>query len=410
MKYALIFLTVFLLSGTLPCIAQTQYLVRLNVADGSFTKVKKLSGVSGNVAGQAVYDAQKAQYIFCGIRKASEHILYSINTEDYQIVNSPVFNYARYGQYISGMSFNPPDSSIYALHWDNAYKKLYLGKIDATKGTCTDLEHLPNIAGNTFYDATIDAGRQQYILHGTDSTDLNRIYTVNLKDHKIVSAPLSPAYNADSGSIFSLVYDEKLDLLFSIYRNNKTHACSLLTINRETGSFNVISEIPEVQYIAPYKTSYDTKRHLLSFNGVSGSKSLLLTIDVTNGAVVHKTSFPSLQANDYMELPIYDKRNDATYALYWEPYNTHVDENPAAVVEVYPNPFGSKTTIGLGKNYTNINVVLYNSTGRPVLSKTVTNVLNIELEVDRNFIAAGTYYAMIAADGKRFRVIKLVIT
>ena len=79
-------------------------------------------------------------------------------------------------------------------------------------------------------------------------------------------------------------------------------------------------------------------------------------------------------------------------ALYSSGFATTID----AMTRIYPNPFNSNLTIELDKFHSEINIKIYDLSGRQILN---TNYLNRDtIELDLKFVSKGTYYLQIETE------------
>lgn len=84
------------------------------------------------------------------------------------------------------------------------------------------------------------------------------------------------------------------------------------------------------------------------------------------------------------------------------------EQIPKNSISVYPNPFKSSTLIKVDGNYTNLELVMYNSFGQKVRDANL--LTNQTTRIFRNNLTSGLYYIQIIQDNKLIGTKKIMIS
>ena len=83
-------------------------------------------------------------------------------------------------------------------------------------------------------------------------------------------------------------------------------------------------------------------------------------------------------------------------------------QNSKTVINAYPNPFSTQTTLKTDQTLKNATLTVYNSFGQQV--KEIKNISGQTVVLNRDNLASGLYFIRLTEDNKNFYIGKLVIT
>ena len=83
-------------------------------------------------------------------------------------------------------------------------------------------------------------------------------------------------------------------------------------------------------------------------------------------------------------------------------------QNSKTVINAYPNPFSTQTTLKTDQTLKNATLTVYNSFGQQV--KEIKNISGQTVVLNRDNLASGLYFIRLTEDNKTFYIGKLVIT
>lgn len=161
----------------------TEYLVSVDLLDGSSQNVAALAGVSAIAIGSSTYDSNNKRYFFLGVDNSFNYRLYTVDVLSGQILSLPIINdsdtitnffeYDNKADKLYGL-YSEVDSSQYDPIMQMAYRKAYIAEVDIPTGGAMATNNTPILegfftgvqVGGVAYDH--DSGI--YILRGSDDT------------------------------------------------------------------------------------------------------------------------------------------------------------------------------------------------------------------------------------------------
>ena len=210
----------------------------------------------------------------------------------------------------------------------------------------------------------------------------------------------------------------------SIYNCDSFHTLNLTINNSKTNTINFQSCTPykwndsTYSKAGTYTRLFKTTNQCDSFVSLNLKIGLNDKINLTNGinytSQQDSVSYQWYRCNPWRRITNETKRTFTTFtkgsyavvldngkgckdtsdciALYSSGFATTID----AMTRIYPNPFNSNLTIELDKFHYEINIKIYDLTGRQILNNNYLNRDTIEL--DLKFVSKGTYYLQIETD------------
>lgn len=180
----------------------TEYLVTVDLQDGSSQNIATLPGVTGVSVGSSTFDSNNKRYIFHGVDNSFNYRLYTVDVLSGQVLSSPIINdsdsivnffeYDNQKDKLYGL-YSEVDSSLYDSYMQMHYRNSYLAEVDIATGDATILSATP-ILGGYFSGIQIDGIAYDqatgiYILRGSDDTGFKLIAINSSNGNVITSTP-----------------------------------------------------------------------------------------------------------------------------------------------------------------------------------------------------------------------------
>ncbi|HPG11277.1 MAG TPA: T9SS type A sorting domain-containing protein [Chitinophagaceae bacterium] len=187
----------------------------------------------------------------------------------------------------------------------------YIIQVNPTNGTFTKIDSIPGVRYVQINSAAYNEATKEYTVIGYYQSGQSPayLYTINALTGTIISKSSPIAFN----SFISLRYSRTTGILYGLIYQNGVY--NLATINKTTGSYLLIKEIPNIDAVGSFVI--DEEKQYLYLSIVDHNPSFaLLTIDLLTGNKIHHVSTPLL-----VELQ-YDNFNHKLYALTNNPGTT----------------------------------------------------------------------------------------
>lgn len=381
-KIFFLLLLFFKISTTL---AQTEYLVKVDPSNGSYSKVDSIPGVTFILLFDAVaIDKVNSHFTFIGSKDQVNWKLFTLNEDDGSIIYNPsLIN----GNSIIALAYSTPgtlyglvaNAGIFSIGIFNiqtgAFSKIADTQIEAAQMVIDDKDHYIFLSGSlngNFVLATFDMA------------------TGNV----VTQVPFS--------NVTNLVYDNLANKLYGVaYNTNNSGNTikSLVTVDPATGKVATVADLPgEINGVYQGEQTFNenAQTYILAALDVNGVSSLY-SIDANKGNVIYQV--PESMTNDYNKDNVimyrYDNNLQQLYALHWEakkinPVDTDSSCTVNLQIKLYPNPFGNKLMIQKNVTTCNIRMNLFNAIGQLILvGKVISDGTN---QIQLNNIAKGAYF------------------
>lgn len=246
----------------------------------------------------------------------------------------------------------------------------------------------------TLYNNTINNNNDTYTFFGQDSTDIERLYTIDLNNENILYSPAIDS--AESINIYDIQYDRVSDKYYCIIiKNTIPRSCHLATIDIITGKYDIREPIKDYHgYVVLGMTAYSSKHHKYSI-GIADtpspgkpSEAKYYTINSTTGELLSSPYIlqPSgILTKDNLVFLTYNDAQNELVGLHWEA-NSKIDVNK---IDIYPIPFRNELYIDLHQLSTTVYITMYNALNQLVQKNAYYNTSRITIH--RGSLGPGLY-------------------
>ncbi len=398
---------------------QTEYLISVTPATGSFTSTDSLPGVKWitTTPDFTTFDKNHHRYIFRGVDAFGNGYLYSVDVSTGTIVYNPSFPVLQDpSDNIVEVQYDNATNALYGLYWNNTERREYFIIINPVTGSFVTTDSLPGVKWVNTYPmyATISEPANRYTFLGGDAGGTLYLYSVDVNTGHIVSEPPFPVLSDTNDNIIELKYDNGSGILYGLHWDNSEGREYLVSVDPSTGNFVKIDSLPDVEWITtePKFTTVDALSHRYLFRGGNNNgDSYLYSVDVINGNIVSNPPFPVLADPDdnVVELQ-FDNASGSLYALHWEA-NTITSvprgNSDQHLFTPHPIPMTGSSKIALDKCYSEVMVIMYNASGEVVSREVQLNTSGISIQ--RNGLPPGVYFISLICDHKNIRSVKITI-
>lgn len=160
-----------------------------------------------------------------------------------------------------------PDTSI--------AQSVYLSKIDINSGAITRINKLPGVRSVQSLPRYIhfNTGQKAYVFAGIDPSANKRLYTIEVQNGSIASAPLFPGDKAQGEIIAELVANKAKDSIYATCLNTKTGGHHLVLIDPITGVYRYLAELSDIKSVMFNTGNFDVAANCYSFAAIHNNGS-----------------------------------------------------------------------------------------------------------------------------------------
>ena len=376
---------------------QTKYFVSVNPSTGSYTIIDSIPGVRTvqTAPSTSTIDKQGNHYFFIGTDAANVSRLYTINTTNGAVVNSPAISPA-VSPYVAvgGLEYDPASGMLLGLASATPGIQHFISMNPVT-GSITSLGIIPGSAGVPMGHTTYDQIGKRYFFLGVTS---NNFYTIDAITGTTISVagissgsatPLVPRYNNATGKLYACMP-----------LNSFAPGRRIVEMDPATLSTTLVASLPSVSS-APNMPNYSTidelnNRFTFLMGGPSNT-SQLYSVDLATGTVVLNPAYPA-SANDpqtVIELR-YHNAGGGLFGLHLGPSvatGIPAHDSPEIVTAVFPNPLSGCATVSLKKTEEQVLLRIISASGNVAREKCFYDVNAIEISKDD--LAPGVYFVSI---------------
>jgi hypothetical protein len=168
---------------------------------------------------------------------------------------------------------------IYGL-WKDTVEAYHFVSIDAATGDQADMGIIPGLSGIFFGTFSFDINNQWYMFRGIDSSNVNRLYSIDTQDGSVVNAPVS------NDNVRGNEYDCVTQITYGAWNDPTNDFEYFVSVDPLTGAFDLIDSLYTVSALISetYSLNHNTGRY--TFAGLQGPFYHLFTVDVISGNVV----------------------------------------------------------------------------------------------------------------------------
>ncbi|MCW3121294.1 MAG: hypothetical protein JWQ38_786 [Flavipsychrobacter sp.] len=390
-----IMLIILLLSvSSLSVRAQNEFFVTVNPADGTFKKISSFPDVNWIEPRLSVYSQKLHRYYFCGSSDVNTWVLYTIDVLNGNIINTDTVRNSEFDFIkLSGAVYNDIDDRIYAMYKRDVVELI---SIDSKNLSYYSVAKIPELMYRDMY-ANIDTKNNRYIISGTDSMSVDRLYVLDIATGNLVGdRPISfyPAF---------MKLDSDLGLAYGIQSSKELQ--NIVSIDPTTGEIAMVRPMTEMNgaYGGGNFFTYSQRNKKYIYASINKSdKPCIASVSMRDKLLESFPDFPHVNgAGDNIICWQYDDSLDQLFAIHWEPMPK------GHRTRLYPNPFTQTTTAFLDTIYTAATTILYSTDGKEA-QKNEDNNTN-KVPVNRNNLSSGTYYMRIYGNGRLLGVEKAVV-
>ncbi|MBP9153148.1 MAG: T9SS type A sorting domain-containing protein [Flavobacteriales bacterium] len=404
---SLLFVGFVYLTASVPyeTLAQTEYLVRVDVQSGELEDVSNVPTVRYVLLESSSFDHRRGHYYFLGIDTMSNHLVYSLEAATGNLVgrahlpegDHPWDNWI-------GLSYSSAANTMIGLHWDADTETEYFIHFDASDGSWQKISVIPEVQW-VRTDITLDEINGRCFIQLSDSLRNWTLRTVDVHSGAVLASVPFPQVH---GNLLCLEYSEQLETLVALHWDSITKTEHLVHVNPSDGHMTIVSTIPDVKWIQTSNVTFDQTHNQYIMTGADEDfNGWFITLDASTGEVVSKSDFPVFE-NEYDNLWMmeHDQLSDTVYALRWEmetPFN--YVRNPIELT--YPNPTRDVAGLVLNANYEEVLLFVHNTSGQLLWKDRYTYVK--QLQVDVTGLSSGVYYLTTVCDRTYNGTTKLVV-
>lgn len=152
-------------------VAKKQYLVTVNLIDGSIQIVNEIAGIESIVTGSSTFDSNTGQYLFLGIDNTQTKYLYQIEAATATILNKiPVQDN------ITALQFDVVQNKLYGLNFES--NAIHFVEIDQTSGAINDKGAISGLKSYFMSSSVYQQDRSSFAFMGTDQENKKRLYVI----------------------------------------------------------------------------------------------------------------------------------------------------------------------------------------------------------------------------------------
>ncbi len=407
-----IFFVTVLLLNFLYTKAQTEYIVKVNAADGAINKIDSIPGVRYLLISTGTYNETLKQYAVIGTSDPLQsHKLYTMDVISGHIISAPVLQDAN--KFVQ-LKCSRTTGKIYGIVYINNIFSLVL--VDQTAGTYSTITDIPGIYAVA--DLVIAESDQLLYVRAIDNNPNIGIITISLNTGSIVSHVSAP-------QVFSLVYDNVSHKIYGLAGRPGASPgftiISICTIDPTTGTHADIADLPTIEgIVASDHQAFNENDHVYYFAGKEFNVPgiFLYSINVLNGNVMNQAHVPASGGigADNLIFFRHDNQSGQMYALLWEA-NTVVPPPPPPPVippviitpvdsscrmdiqtKVYSKAAGHVLVVDKKVTSCKVSMNVYNMAGQLMLKNIIVNDGYNEIPLS-NF-ATGVYYYKFISEGR----------
>lgn len=372
MKAALITLLLFLKTISI-VYAQAEYIVEIDRLDSTFSKVgPKIDGIDRIYPGDRAFDKSTGTFFCVGLTdNVIDEKLYTINTADGSIIDSPIVNN------LSRFQYSELTSTLYCLEQDNANNNKKFGSVNTTTGVFTPIGD--TIPGSGLFSGdfgSIDVPNGIYTF--LDPSYI--LYSIDVSTGSIIDSPLvSAILTGTDTNLIHFRYDNSTGVLYGLIQVQSTLVYYLTTIDRTTGALNVVSTIGTTYAVGGGSCTIDeaAQEYIILYSSSDVGGYAITTFDLATGDSVSNSLILAWNENDNLVSIMYDNEEDKLFSLHWE--TTSPIQLPSAVksemnkfnVSLYPNPTNGEFVLETDGNV--LQVEIRNILGEMVFTGVPTN-------------------------------------
>jgi hypothetical protein len=160
--------------------------VSANPANLSFTVIHhmNLTGMSTEVA----FDDVNHRYILADNDSLGVNCLFTIDAATGSIISKPPLGN------VSGIQFDNATGNLYGLHWDSGLQKETFVSINTSTGAFTTINVIPLVTSIVMGLQSLDESNQRYSFYGSDNTNNNYLFTLDVSNGQVISNPPYPVF------------------------------------------------------------------------------------------------------------------------------------------------------------------------------------------------------------------------
>ena len=367
--------------------AQTEFLVTVNPTTGTDSIIDSLPGVNFIYDGTSTFDKNNHRYFFEGRDFGGNVHLYTINAISGSISSQPIIS-----PQTGGFCYDDSSNILYGLYINSSLGQTYLDSFDPVTASSNIVDTLPDngiSAGTVFFDNVTHT----YVL-----LSANSFYSINVINKKITMTP-APA------RLGQLQFDNVSGVPYGLITLSSLAKMIFVSLNISNGTYTTLDTLPMFGYSSD-QTSFNELGNFYTFCNNNHLYSISASTDNVVSSPVFPVGMPPPQ--NVIELQ-YDNSNGVLYALHWGPGITGIESisNRNNSFEIFPNPTSCSSVIRLNKQYTKVDISLYNSLGQTV--STFKKEYVEDIEISNEMLSPGIYFISVTADNRYIGTKKLVI-
>ncbi len=389
-----IFIAVCILTFISKSVAQSQYIVEIDLQNGTYEKVgSSFPGVNFVVYEETTYDQNTGTFLF--LTPPATKRLYSINTSNGQVQNNPQFSAVFFG-----IEFDRTTNTIYALQSTISGKRLV--SISASTALETAIGNFFSPLGNYARDVyALNSMNQTYTLLAPPGI----LYTLSTLTGEVISSPTITL--PSNTTLANMSYDNSTGNLFGLVRNNSNSETYLASIDYNSGVVTLMGQ--GINYGALSNSgTIDEVNQKYIFNYFSNQTYDIASLDLTSGALISNVNINPYSPNDNFEGIEYDNTQGKLYALHWDAQILGTENVETKEIALVPNPFSEYATLTIPDSKQGVfSIDIYNAAGMKV--KRIENIATNEIRIEREHLSTGFYFFQLSSNNVPFHAGKFIV-
>lgn len=173
----------------------------------------------------------------------------------------------------------------------------YFGTLNACNFNYKIIKSLPTVKWVRIPTCAFDNVNHQYIFSGSEDQASWKLYTVDVTNGNVISAPSFPILEDPRDNVINWEYSSSMDKLFALHWDNSLIMEYFVSIDTKTGVHTLINRLPGVGWIQGASTFDNINNRYIFKGGDNDENWYLYSVNATNGNILSKPSYPTPKGN-----------------------------------------------------------------------------------------------------------------
>lgn len=375
-------------------LAQTEYLVHVDVRSGEIERIANIPRVRYVQLESSSFDQGRGHFYLVAADSVNNRFVCSLDASTGNLLaQTPLPDRIHQWDNWVGMTYSSKANTMVGLHWDATTETEYFIHFDGIDGSWEEVAVIPDVRW-VQTSITVDDVNGRCFLLLLDSLRNHTIRTADVNTGEILASVPFPYVE---GNLLGLRYSEQLETLVGIHWDSIAKTEYLVHVDPQNGQMSIVNSIPDVMWVMPSNITFDQVRnHYIMTGADEDFNGWFLTLDAATGELIHRSDFPVFE-NEYDNLFMleHDRVSDSIYAVNWEmvtPFNRIQDP----IELLYPNPTLGNASLVLNANYEEVILYMHSTSGQLIWKDRFSYQKHLSLPVQD--LPAGVYYVSTICD------------